>query len=68
MNARESLHKGCGGRSTEMEQAAGRIGGTGRGKARGERCFVLSHAAVCIVNLEAADIELDDDYRVARYS
>lgn len=40
----------------------------GKRKSERERCFVLSHAAVCIVNLEAADIELDDDYRVARYS
>lgn len=66
VNARKSLHKGCG--ALDGDGTRGRIGMTGRGKARGNVSFrSLAHAAY-IVNLEAADIELDDDYRVARYS
>lgn len=56
-------------RVTEMEYAAA-LARREEEKREGTsfRSFLSHTPRLCIVNLEAADIELDDDYRVARYS
>ena len=68
MNARDLLHKGCGERNGDgvtLHHVAGKREKQEKERERRYR-FILARSV--IVNLEAADIELDDDYRVARYS
>lgn len=69
VNARESLHKGCGERDEDgvaLHRAAGKR--KSERKREKEDAMPFRSCTQYIVNLEAADIELDDDYRVARYS